>query len=136
MSRIALITGTSTGIGLSTAIALARAGFSVVATMRDPAKADALLSRARTEGVTVDVRALDVQDDGSVERCVGDVLREHGRIDVLVNNAGAGHFGTTEMVSMDELPPHDGGELLRGLPGDPGRAALDAGRAVGPDGRA
>jgi NAD(P)-dependent dehydrogenase (short-subunit alcohol dehydrogenase family) len=103
MSRTALITGTSTGIGLSTAIALSRAGFSVVATMRDPGKADALLARAKREGLTVDVRALDVQDDDSVERCVGVVLCEHGHIDVLVNNAGAGHFGTTEQVSFDEL---------------------------------
>jgi NAD(P)-dependent dehydrogenase (short-subunit alcohol dehydrogenase family) len=103
MSRIALITGTSTGIGLSAAIALSRAGFSVIATMRNPGKADALRDRARAEGVAVDVRELDVQDDASVERCVRGVLEEHGRIDVLVNNAGAGHFGTTEMVSLDEL---------------------------------
>src|SRR2546430_10036494 len=93
MARIALVTGTSSGIGLSTAVALARAGFTVVATMRNLGKAAALQARAKSEGVTLDVRQLDVQDEHSVESCVRDVLRDHHRIDVLVNNAGAGFLG-------------------------------------------
>src|SRR2546427_2395740 len=103
MARIALVTGTSSGIGLSTAIALARAGFTVVATMRNLGKAAALQARAKSEGVTLDVRQLDVQDEHSVEACVRDVLGEHGRIDVLVNNAGAGFLGTLEQTPFEDL---------------------------------
>jgi len=103
MSRIALITGTSSGIGLSSAIHLAKAGFQVVATLRDPAKAGALQERARAEGVSLDVRALDVQSDASVQTCVSEVLARHGRIDVLVNNAGAGFLGTMEQTSQEAL---------------------------------
>src|SRR2546430_17266062 len=93
MARIALVTGTSSGIGLSTAVALARAGFTVVATMRNLGKAAALQARARSEGVALDVRQLDVQDEHSVDSCVRDVLGDHRRIDVLVKNAGAGFLG-------------------------------------------
>jgi NAD(P)-dependent dehydrogenase (short-subunit alcohol dehydrogenase family) len=103
MSRIALITGTSSGIGLSSAIHLAKAGFQVVATMRDPAKAGPLQERARAEGITLDVRPLDVQSDSSVQECVKDVLARHGHIDVLVNNAGAGLLGTLEQTTMESL---------------------------------
>ena len=103
MARIALVTGTSSGIGLSTAVALARAGFAVVATMRNLGKAAALQARAKSEGVTLDVRQLDVQDEHSVESCVRDVLRDHHRIDVLVNNAGAGFLGTLEQTSFEDL---------------------------------
>lgn len=102
-ARVALVTGTSTGIGLSTAIHLANAGFRVVATLRDPAKATALQSRATQEGVAIDVARLDVEDDESIDQCVDDVIGKYGRIDVLVNNAGAGRLGAVEQVSIDEL---------------------------------
>ena len=69
MTRVALVTGTSSGIGLSAAVLLARAGFTVVATMRDPARAAALNARAETSGITLDVRRLDVQDEASVAGC-------------------------------------------------------------------
>src|SRR5262245_30464278 len=97
---VALITGTSTGIGLSTAIYFARAGYTTIATMRDPTKADALRARASKGGVSVNFAKLDVQDDSSVEICVADVLKQHGRIDVLVNNAGAGMLGSTEQTPL------------------------------------
>ncbi len=101
--RVALVTGTSSGIGLSTAIYLARHGFQVVATMRDLSKADALKQRAASEGVSIDLRRLDVQDDNSVGDCVAEVVKEFGRVDVLVNNAGAGFLGSTEQTSMNAL---------------------------------
>src|SRR2546427_12536048 len=103
MARIALVTGTSSGIGLSTAVALARKDFTVVATMRNLGKAAALQARAKADGVALDVRQLDVQDEHSVDACVRDVLRDLGRIDVLVNNAGAGFLGTLEQTSFDDL---------------------------------
>src|SRR5947208_15214972 len=103
MARIALVTGTSSGIGLSTAVALARKDFTVVATMRNLGKAAALQACAKADGVALDVRQLDVQDEHSVDACVRDVLRDHGRIDVLVNNAGAGFLGTLEQTSFEDL---------------------------------
>jgi NAD(P)-dependent dehydrogenase (short-subunit alcohol dehydrogenase family) len=103
MSSIALVTGTSSGIGLHTSVLLAQAGFTVVSTMRDPAKGDALRREASAAGVSLEVRALDVQDASSVAACVDHVMRTHGRIDVLVNNAGSGFLATLEETSFDDL---------------------------------
>ena len=101
--RVALVTGTSSGIGLSAAIVLARGGFQVVATMRDLAKSEALKQRAAIEDVAIAIRRLDVQDDKSIRTCVDEVAKEFGTIDVLVNNAGAGLLGSTEQISMTAL---------------------------------
>ncbi|MEA3056403.1 MAG: hypothetical protein QOD30_1835, partial [Actinomycetota bacterium] len=90
---VVLITGCSTGIGLRTAIAFARGGDTVVASMRNTGKSDALRKAAADVGVEVDVVALDVTDDASARAAVNDVLARHGRIDVLVNNAGVGLSG-------------------------------------------
>jgi NAD(P)-dependent dehydrogenase (short-subunit alcohol dehydrogenase family) len=103
MPRIALITGTSSGIGLATAIAFAKAGFHTIATLRDVARAGALRERAAREGVALDVRALDVEQPESVARCVASVLGDHGALDVLVNNAGAGFVAALEQTSEAEL---------------------------------
>jgi NAD(P)-dependent dehydrogenase (short-subunit alcohol dehydrogenase family) len=103
MSGIALVTGTSSGIGMHTAVLLAQAGFTVVATMRSPGKSGALLAHAASAGVTLDVRALDVQNANSVAECVSGVVAAHGRIDLLVNNAGSGFFATMEETSFEEL---------------------------------
>lgn len=101
--KVALVTGTSSGIGLSAAVQLAQHGYTVVATMRDTTKAGPLQDHARAAGVSINVRQLDVQDDASVAACVQEVLRTHGHIDLLVNNAGAGFLGTMEQTSMQEL---------------------------------
>jgi NAD(P)-dependent dehydrogenase (short-subunit alcohol dehydrogenase family) len=101
--RVALVTGTSTGIGLSTAVVLARGGFKVIATMRDLAKGEALQKRAATERVTISMRQLDVQDENSIRTCVDSIVKELGCIDLLVNNAGAGLLGSTEQTSMTSL---------------------------------
>lgn len=103
MSRTALVTGTSSGIGLQAAVHLAQAGFTVVATMRNTSKSSALLEDARRAGVSLEVKALDVQDPASVTACVNEVLAAHGRIDVLVNNAGSGFLGTLEDTSDAQL---------------------------------
>jgi NAD(P)-dependent dehydrogenase (short-subunit alcohol dehydrogenase family) len=96
-----LVTGASSGIGLETAVGAARAGFRVVATVRDLARTDALTSAA--SGLDVEVRRLDVTDPDSVTECVSGVIASHGRLDALVNNAGAGHVGTVELDSMEEF---------------------------------
>ena len=100
---VALVTGTSSGMGLHTAIGLARAGLTVVATMRDTAK-DADMRRAADEaGVEVDVRALDVTDVHQSEEAVAGVVADHGGVDVLVNNAGLGAVATLEQLSDEQL---------------------------------
>ncbi|MEY2451875.1 MAG: hypothetical protein QOD92_1449 [Acidimicrobiaceae bacterium] len=99
---VVLITGCSTGIGLRSAIAFARAGDTVVASMRNTAKADALRKAAADAGVEVEVVALDVTSDASTASAVADVLDRHGRIDVLVNNAGVGLSGPVEDFPEDQ----------------------------------
>jgi NAD(P)-dependent dehydrogenase (short-subunit alcohol dehydrogenase family) len=98
---VVLITGCSTGIGLRTAIAFAGAGDSVVATMRNTGKADGLRKSAADAGVEVELLALDVTDDESARAGVADVVARHGRIDVLVNNAGVGLSGAVEDFSEE-----------------------------------
>ncbi|MFF3006138.1 SDR family NAD(P)-dependent oxidoreductase [Kitasatospora sp. NPDC057940] len=95
---IVLITGTSSGIGLATVVAAARAGCGVVATMRDTGRAEALRRAAAEAGVAgrIEVEQLDVTDPASVTACLATVLARHGRLDAVVNNAGAGHVGTIE----------------------------------------
>lgn len=102
MRPIALVTGTSSGIGLHSAITLAQAGFSVIATLRNPQRAHDLSHAAQQAGVTIDIQAMDVQNEASVQECVHDVIARHGRIDLLLNNAGSGFFGTLEETSLAE----------------------------------
>jgi NAD(P)-dependent dehydrogenase (short-subunit alcohol dehydrogenase family) len=101
-TRIVLITGTSSGIGLAAAVAAARAGCRVVATMRDTGRAGNLLRAAEEAGVAgrVEVERLDVTDPASVADCLATVLDRYGRLDAVVNNAGAGFVGTVEQDGL------------------------------------
>jgi NAD(P)-dependent dehydrogenase (short-subunit alcohol dehydrogenase family) len=103
MSPVALFTGTSSGIGLSSAIAAAKHGFTTVATLRNPARDGALRSAAEAAGVSLDIRQLDVVDEESITSCIDGVVADHGSLDILVNNAGRGFVGTIEQVTMDEM---------------------------------
>jgi NAD(P)-dependent dehydrogenase (short-subunit alcohol dehydrogenase family) len=99
----ALITGTSTGIGQATALHLARKGYRVFASMRNPETGAATLTdAAKDEGLPLHVIQLDVDDPDSVSRAVQEVEQQAGQIDVLVNNAGIGGSGSVEEVS-DEI---------------------------------
>ncbi|GHE41181.1 SDR family NAD(P)-dependent oxidoreductase [Streptomyces vinaceus] len=104
-AKTVLITGTSSGIGLAAAVATARAGWHTVATMRDTSRADALTKAAAEAGVSdlVQVKRLDVTDADSVAACVAEVVAEHGHLDAVVNNAGAGFVGTIEQHDMEKL---------------------------------
>ncbi|MBC3843520.1 SDR family NAD(P)-dependent oxidoreductase [Streptacidiphilus sp. 4-A2] len=103
--KTVLITGTSSGIGLATAVAAAQAGWHVVATMRDTGKGDALREAAAEAGVAerVQIKRLDVTDAALVASCLAEVVAEHGRLDAVVNNAGAGQVGTIEQSSVQQV---------------------------------
>ncbi|MFE9480135.1 SDR family NAD(P)-dependent oxidoreductase [Streptomyces spororaveus] len=101
--RTVLITGTSSGIGLAAAIAAAQAGWRTVATLRDTGRADALRKAAVEAGVELDIRQLDVVDEASVAAAVEGVIADYGRLDAVVNNAGAGHVGTLELESVADV---------------------------------
>jgi NAD(P)-dependent dehydrogenase (short-subunit alcohol dehydrogenase family) len=100
---VALITGCSSGFGKLTAIALARAGFRVVATMRNLEKRAALDAAAKEAGVQLDVRRLDITDYDSLAAFMDRLVRDHGRLDVLVNNAGFSVSGFAEDMELAEI---------------------------------
>ncbi|TCP30890.1 NADP-dependent 3-hydroxy acid dehydrogenase YdfG [Scopulibacillus darangshiensis] len=97
--RVALITGCSSGFGLLSALAFARRGNKVYATMRDLSKDGDLQSITNSEQLPIIILKLDVTDDHSVKQAVSKVLDKEGRIDVLVNNAGMGCLGSVEFLS-------------------------------------
>ena len=103
--KIALVTGASSGFGLLTSIELAKAGFRVVATMRDLGRRDRLDQTVAAAGVAVkvDVRALDVTKFETIQGFVDGVVHDYGRLDVLVNNAGFAVAGFAEDIKLDEL---------------------------------
>jgi NAD(P)-dependent dehydrogenase (short-subunit alcohol dehydrogenase family) len=96
----ALITGTSTGIGLETALAFARKDYRVFAGVRHPATASAL-HEAVAQRLPIVPIPLDVDRDDSVEQAVGEVLDRVGAVDVLVNNAGFGAMGPLELLPIE-----------------------------------
>src|SRR3954464_10453150 len=91
-----LITGTSKGIGYETALAFARAGYRVHATMRNPSQSPALAQAAANEKLPIIVSALDVDSDASVSEAFAAIEAQHGPIDILVNNAGIERAGSIE----------------------------------------
>jgi NAD(P)-dependent dehydrogenase (short-subunit alcohol dehydrogenase family) len=103
--KIALITGSSSGFGLLTSIELAKAGFRVVATMRELGRRERLDQAAAAAGVAaqLDIRALDVTNFNLLPAFVDGVVRDHGRLDVLVNNAGFAVAGFAEDIKLEEL---------------------------------
>ena len=98
-----LITGTSSGIGLATALDLAKAGHRIYATMRNPARAPQLGQRASAEGLPISILTMDVDSDQSVVDCFAAVFRQDKYIDGLVNNAGIERHGSFEELPMEEI---------------------------------
>jgi NAD(P)-dependent dehydrogenase (short-subunit alcohol dehydrogenase family) len=102
---IAVITGASSGFGLLTSVELAKAGFRVVATMRDLGRLEKLDQAAAAAGIAglIDVRKLDVTQLDTLSPFVETVVRDYGRVDVLINNAGFAVAGFAEEIKLDEL---------------------------------
>src|SRR6266436_3726372 len=93
LSRVALVTGASSGFGQATAALLAAQGFQVFGTSRTPAH--------NTTG-SVELLPLDVDSEASVQTCVQTILERTGRIDLLVNNAGFAQGGALEENSLED----------------------------------
>lgn len=102
--NVALVTGSSSGIGFETALLLARAGFHTYASMRNLEKSKNITEIANTEKLPLQVVQLDVNDDRSVKDAIDKIVAEENkRIDVLVNNAGYGLFSPIEDIAIDQL---------------------------------
>ncbi len=104
-SKIAVVTGASSGIGLLSAVALAKDGFFIVATMRDPGRRQHLDEAAHAAGVQekIEVRQLDITQFASLPQAVAAIIRDHQRIDVLLNNAGFAMSGFAEDMRLEEI---------------------------------
>jgi len=98
-----LITGTSKGIGLTTALAFARKGHTVAATMRNPEAAPALSNVVEKEKLNIKIYKMDVDSDVSVKEGLEKIVNETGPVDVLVNNAGIERMGTVEDLTLDDF---------------------------------
>ena len=103
MEKVALVTGSSSGIGYETALALARDGYQTFASMRDTSKAEELKKTSEKENLPISVIELDVDNEESILSAIKKVMSDGNRIDVLVNNAGYSQFGCTEDVSIDDF---------------------------------
>ena len=103
MEKVALVTGSSSGIGLETALALARDGYHTFASMRDTKKSGELENAVKKENLSVEIIQLDVDNEESIVSAIKKIMDDSGRLDVLVNNAGYGQFGCTEDVSIDDF---------------------------------
>jgi NAD(P)-dependent dehydrogenase (short-subunit alcohol dehydrogenase family) len=101
---VALVTGSSSGIGFETALLLARNGFNTYASMRNLEKSKNITEIANREKLPLQVVQLDVNDDKSVKEAIDKiVVAENQRIDILINNAGYGLLGALEDLSIEEI---------------------------------
>jgi NAD(P)-dependent dehydrogenase (short-subunit alcohol dehydrogenase family) len=101
--NVAVVTGSSTGIGYETSLILARNSFLTYATMRNLNKGENMKAVVTKENLPIQIKQLDVTDDESVTNAIQTISSEAGQIDVLVNNAGYGLNGAFEDLAMDEI---------------------------------
>jgi len=105
--KTVLITGTSKGIGLETALFFGRAGYKVFATMRNPEKTSVFKQKIASESLDISIHKMDVDSDASVNNCIDSIFDNHETIDVLVNNAGIERHG-----SIEEMPINDFQDIM------------------------
>ncbi|MGI0062835.1 MAG: SDR family oxidoreductase [Nitrosotalea sp.] len=103
MDKVALVTGSASGIGFETALALAREGYHTYATMRDVKKGNKILDIAKKENLKISVIELDVNNENTIKKAVEVIINEKKRIDVLVNNAGYFLVGCLEDLTITDL---------------------------------
>lgn len=101
--KIAVVTGSSSGIGYETALVLARNGFHTYATMRNLEKSKDISEVTKKEKLDLQIIELDVTDEKSVNNAIKKITSDVGRIDILVNNAGYGLIGSLEDLTMNEI---------------------------------
>jgi short-subunit dehydrogenase len=101
--KVAVVTGSSTGIGFETSLMIARNGYFTYATMRDIQKSKEIERIAQQENLPIRIIEMDVDNDNSVKTTIEKIISERNRIDILVNNAGYGLFGALEDLPMEEI---------------------------------
>jgi NAD(P)-dependent dehydrogenase (short-subunit alcohol dehydrogenase family) len=101
--QIALVTGSSSGIGFETALLLARNGIYTYATMRNLSKSEEILACTRNDNLQLETLRLDVTDEGSISEAIDMIIDKKDRIDILVNNAGYSLLGPLELLHLDEI---------------------------------
>ncbi|TVZ08173.1 short-subunit dehydrogenase [Cellulophaga sp. RHA_52] len=103
MKKNVLITGTSTGVGLETAILFAKNGYKVYATMRNLSKSEALKHKIEKDKLDIEILELDVTKQETITKTVEYIISKDKKIDILINNAGAGFAKTTEQATVKEI---------------------------------
>jgi len=103
MSKTVLITGTSTGFGKLSALTLAKAGHTVIAAMRGTTGKNAAVAQELAALPSIQVVEMDITSDTSVQNAIQQTLAQHGKIDVLVNNAAVSGFGVLEGYSLKQV---------------------------------
>ena len=103
MEKVAVVTGSSSGIGFETALALAREGYYTYATMRNTKKGSTILDIAKKENLKIEVLELDVDSEDTIKSSIAKIIQDKKRIDVLVNNAGYFLVGCLEDLSVDDV---------------------------------
>lgn len=101
--KVAVVTGSSTGIGFETCLVLAKNGYLTYATMRDLKKSERIERIAHDKNLQIKIIEMDVNKDDSVKNAIEKIIDENGQIDILVNNAGYGLFGALEDLSVSEI---------------------------------
>jgi NAD(P)-dependent dehydrogenase (short-subunit alcohol dehydrogenase family) len=101
--KIALVTGSTSGIGAATAQALAGEGAHVIVAGRDEARGQAVVESIRADGGTADLIAAALRDENSARSLATRAVQIAGRVDILVNNAATGAFGATTETSEQEF---------------------------------
>src|SRR6478736_24939 len=103
MNKVIFITGTSTGFGKLAAITLAKAGHIIIAGMRGTTGKNKVVTKELSQLSNIEVVEIDVTKDDSVTNVIQSTLRKHGKIDVLVNNAGVSGFGLLEAYTIEQI---------------------------------
>jgi NAD(P)-dependent dehydrogenase (short-subunit alcohol dehydrogenase family) len=97
-----LVTGAASGIGFASAEQFAREGATVIATDLEMADLDEAFADLVTEGLAIEKAVQDVTENDTWGRVVDDIVQRHGRLDVLFNNAGGGHFALIEATTLEQ----------------------------------